>query len=356
MNLREFELARFQHANAHRARVILGGSGVADLPADELRLGREPVEGSFASAGDQSPVQRAIAQARGVPDDHALPVEGGTEALFVALFTLVSPGDRVLVESPTYFPIAEIPRVLGARVQALPRSLDEDWRLDVDEAIRLLDDDVSVVALANPNNPSGRLTPAKDLIRLAEACEEVGAWLLVDDAFRALVQPRPQVSHKLHPRIVTAETLTKCHGLSGIRAGWVLAPPELRPRLMRAKGLTTIVNPGVTQAYVLEALRHEERLLARALRITHENHARWRGFASAHPDLAWRAPDSPLIAAVRLPRGVDDVKHCETLLDEEGVLLVPGTFLGLPGFVRVGFGAEPAKFADGLERWGRHLG
>lgn len=355
MNLREFDLARFQHANAHRVRVSLGASGVADLPADELRLGREPAEGTFASPVAAGPVNRAIALAREVPEDHVVPVEGGSEALFVALFGLVEPGSRVLVETPTYFPLEEIPRALGARVQRIPRAWEDDWRLDVDEAVRLLDRDVSVVALTNPNNPTGRLTPAKDLVRLAEACEEVGAWLVVDDIFKGLVQPRPPVSHTLHPRIVTTESLTKCHGLSGLRAGWVLAAPEAKTQVRRAKALTTIVNPSVTQPYIVEALRQEERLLARALRITRENHAHWRGFLAQRPELAWREPDCPLIAAVRLPPGTDDVKHAEALLAQEGVLVVPGSFVGLPGFARVGFGQDPTKFADGLARWGRFL-
>jgi len=350
VNVQPFELARFQHENRHRARVVLGGSGIAPAPAAELPR----AEPTFSDA-DEPAFARAVARARGVPVESVLPTVGGTEALFVALFGLVSPGDRVLVETPTYFPLHEIPRALGARVQALPRALEEGWRLDVDEAIRLLDDDVSVVALASPNNPTGRLTPARDLARLAAACEEVGAWVVVDEVFAPLVQPRPRAAHSLHPRIVSTGSLTKCQGLPGLRAGWALAAPEAMQSMKRAKGLSSIIGPSLSVPYAIEALQREDALLARALRITHANHARWRGFAQARHALQWREPDCPLIAAVKLPEGVDDVKHCEALLEEEGVLLVPGSFVGLPGFVRVGFGAEPEAFAQGLEGWGRLL-
>jgi aspartate/methionine/tyrosine aminotransferase len=126
-------------------------------------------------------------------------------------------------------------------------------------------------------------------------------------------------------------------------------------QMKRAKGLSSIIGPSLSVPHAVEALHHEDRLLARALRITHANHARWKGFAQKHPSLSWREPDCPLITAVQLPPGVDDVKHCETLLEQEGVLLVPGTFVGLPGFVRLGFGAQPDAFAAGLDAWGRLL-
>jgi aspartate/methionine/tyrosine aminotransferase len=350
MNVMPFELARFQHENRHRAKHVLGGSGLAPAPVSML----SPHPASFGDA-DEPAYRTAVAHARGVDVGHVLAAVGGTEALFMALFGLVSPGDRVLVETPTYYPLREIPRALGARVQSIPREMSEDWRLDVDEAIRLLDRDVSVVAITNPNNPTGRLTPARDLLRLAEACAEVDAWLVVDDIFGPLTQPRPPVSHALHPRIVSTGSLTKCHGLSGLRAGWTIGAPEAMTLMKRAKGLSTIVGPSLSVPYAIEALRREDELLARGLRITHENHTRWRGFLARHPELSWRAPDCPLIAAVKLPAGVDDIKFCEALLADQGVLVVPGTFVELPGFVRVGFGCEPASFSAGLDGFGRAL-
>lgn len=350
MNLEPFDLARFQHDNKRRTRVSLGGSGVSPAPA--AMLGRH--EPSFGDA-DEGAFARAVARACRVADPAVLPTVGGTEALFAALFGLVSPGDRVLVESPTYFPLREIPRALGARVQALPRAWEDDWRLDVDEALRLLDEDVSVVALTSPNNPTGRLTPARDLVRLAEACEEVDAWLVVDEVFAPLAQPRPPAAHALHPRIVSTGSLTKCHGLPGLRAGWAIAAPEPMAQTRRARELSSILGSSLSAPYAVEALQREDELLARALRIAHANQARWHAFLRERHAIAWREPDCPLFGAVRLPAGADDVKHCEALLEAEGVLLVPGTFVGLPGFVRLGFGAEPAAFAMGLEAWGRRL-
>jgi aspartate/methionine/tyrosine aminotransferase len=350
MHVRPFDLERFVALHERASRFVLGSSGVASFPLRELPGLDLPAIVAQAESQADALLAQAVARARDVPVEHVLTAAGDTEAIFLALFGLVSPRDRVLVERPAYFPFAEIPRVLGARVERFDRDLADGWRVDVDDLVARLDDEVSVVVLASPNNPSGQLTPARDLVRLAEACEEVDAWLFVDDVFRAVVQPRAPTSHKLHPRIVTAESLTKAHGLSTLRAGWLLAAPELHERLRAAKGLTTIHQGGVLPRIAAHALAHEEVLLRRTLDVTHANLARFRRFASEHRALAWREPECPLLTAVKLPDGVDDQKLVEALLRETGVMLVPGSFLELPGFVRVGFGADPAVFAEGLAR------
>lgn len=356
MRLPRFDLEHYLAAHEHRAKHVLGTSGVATVAPSEWPGSAPPaLDLDYGPVPASERLVRAIAQARGVGEDEVLVTMGGTEALFLAPFALVEPGDRVLVETPTYHPVQAVPRALGAKVETFARTWEGGWDLPVDAIIDALDDDVALVSVTNPNNPTGRLTPRDELVRLAEACEEVDAWLLVDDIFKGVAQPTPPVSRTLHPRIVTAESLTKCHGLSGLRVGWLLAAPEVRDRLREAKALTSLVNPAMAQHLAVEALRREGELLQRALRIAHTNVARFRRFAQEHPQLAWREPDAPLLTAVKLPEGTDDVAFCEALLAREGVLLVPGTYLGLPGFVRLGFGARPETFEAGLAGLGRFL-
>lgn len=353
MKMDGFELEHFLTRHEHAADVVLGTSGLATLPADALPARIDSLD--YGPMPAEPRLVHAIAAARYVPEEEVLVTVGGTEALFLAPFVLVESGKRVLVETPTYPPLLQVPRALGARVETFERRFEDDWHFDVDALIARLDDDVAYVALTNPNNPTGRLTSSSDLVRIARACEAVDAWLLVDDIFRPLVQPTPSVSRLLHPRIVTAESLTKCHGLSGLRTGWLIAPEALRDRFREAKALTSLVNAAPAQAFAIQAIHREDALLARGLRVTHENMARFKAFAKRWPQLAWRAPDAPLITALRLPEGEDDVAFCERLLEETRVLLVPGAYLGLPGFVRMGFGAQPEACAEGLERLDRHL-
>jgi aspartate/methionine/tyrosine aminotransferase len=355
MNVRTFELERFVVRHQATASFVLGSSGIVPFPLRELPgLDLDAALAEGDRGGDDA-FAHAVARARGVPLDHVLPTVGDTEALFLAPFALVSPGDRVLVEQPAYFPLVEVPRVLGARVERFDRSFEDGWRIDVDDLVARLDEDVALVALADPNNPTGQLTPPRDLVRLAEACEEVDAWLLVDEIFRSAVQPRPPVMHALHPRIVTAESLTKSHGLSSLRAGFLLASPEAMPRLRAARGITTIHSGGLAPRVAAQALAHEAQILRRTLDVTHRNLARFRAFLHAHPELSWREPESPLVSAVRLPPGTDDVKFAERLAATESVMVVPGSLLELPGFVRIGLGADPARFEEGLRRLDRFL-
>lgn len=356
MRLDRFHLEHWLAEHERSAARVLGASGIASATLADLG---EPVVPPLLDYGEipgDRALEEDVAAWQGVEREDVLLTVGGTEADFLVPFALVEPGDTVLVEAPTYPVLPLVPLALGAKVERFVRRFEDDFVLDVDDVLERIRPGVKLVSFTNPNNPTGQLLDPTDLLAIAEACEDVGAFVMVDEIFRDLAFRDVPVARTLHPRIVSTGSLTKCFGLSGLRCGWILADPEVRARCRDAKALTTVVNPAIEQGLSRVAIARRDALLERARAIARKNHARLASFMDEHADaLAWVPPEAAPLSAPKLVRERDDVAFATRLLREESVLLAPGSHLDLPGHVRIGFGSDPATFEDGLDRLARFL-
>jgi len=273
---------------------------------------------------------RRIARRHGVPSSHVYLTGGTSLANFVAIAAFADPGDAVVVETPRYGSLAEIPRGLGCRVLDLPR--DPEGGLAEPPA------EGTLLVVTNPHNPTGRLLTEADWGRLERFARR--GVVLVDEVYRDL-QPRPpRVAAARHARFLTTASLTKSYGLGALRLGWVLAAPPLLDRVRRVDNLVSVA---VSMPSVLLALRLWPRLPAlrqRALRHRAGNLARLRASG-----LRFVAPQAGLTALVE----AGDGDAAAAAAAQEGVAVVPGSFFQAPSCVRVFLGAEPAAFRRGIE-------
>lgn len=356
MRLDRFHLEHWLAEHEHTAERVIGTSGIASATLSDLGPVSIPELLDYGEIPGDAGLVADLAAWQGVDEEDVLVTVGGTEADFLVPFALVSPGDTVLVESPTYPVLTLVPIALGARVERIERRFEDDFAIDVDRVLERIVRGVKLVSFTNPNNPTGQLLDPTDLIAIAEACEDVGAFVMVDEIFRDLAFREVPVAHALHPRIVSTGSLTKCYGLSGLRCGWILAAPEERARFRDAKALTTVVNPAIDQHLARVAIARRDALLARAQEIAAANFARLEALIESRADaLAWVRPEAAPLSAPRLVREDDDVAFARRLLAESGTLVAPGLHLDLPGHVRIGFGSEPAAFADGIARLEKFL-
>jgi len=151
----------------------------------------------------------------------------GSQAAIQALPLLRAPS-RVGVLSPTYTEHAHAWRQAGHAVETLADY--EAGNLDV-------------LVLANPNNPTGRLVPAATLLEWHAELASRGGWLVVDEAF---MDATPEFSLSAHaglPGLIILRSLGKFFGLAGIRAGFVLAWPELLAELQEKLGPWSVAHP-----------------------------------------------------------------------------------------------------------------
>ncbi len=194
-----------------------------------------------------APLVEALADTYGVRPDRVVVGRGSDECIDLLVRGLCAPGsgDAVLQTSPTFGMYAVSARLHGVPLVDVPqRDLGDLWEVDT-EAVRdaAVEQGARVVFLASPGNPTGAVVPLDRIAELARALED-RAVVVVDEAYQEFAAP-PSAATLLeaHPNLVVLRTLSKAHGLAGVRVGVALSHPDLAAVLRRVQAPYPIPVP-----------------------------------------------------------------------------------------------------------------
>jgi aspartate/methionine/tyrosine aminotransferase len=334
-------------------RFDLGGSYGPNLVLGELldtnamaELERTAL--GYRSAPGDAELRAVVAQINGVTADDVVLTIGGMHALFLLAFVLCTRGDEAVVTTPIFPPALGALDAIGATVRALALSFDRGYRFDPSELSSLLSAKTKLVCLASPQNPSGVAIPFDALAEIVAIMRERApdAYLLVDDEYREAAygdDPIASSALALGARVVTAASLSKCHGAPGLRLGWAIAQdPTIREQLMRGKFNTVVSSPAIEELLALRVLALRDRILGERRRILAACLEKTQHFVERNAELIeWVRPDAGAICCIRLRRErFDDaaVERFYASLPKLGVRISNGTWFGDEARVfRVGF-------------------
>ena len=144
--------------------------------------------------------------------------------------TLVSRGDRVISVVPTYQQHYSIPASIGAEVQHLVLRQENGFLPDLDELRAMAVPGTRLIAINNPNNPTGALMPREMLEEVASIARAADAWILCDEVYRGTDQQGDGITTSIadiYEKGISTASMSKAFSLAGLRLGWVVAPTEL---------------------------------------------------------------------------------------------------------------------------------
>ncbi len=371
MRIPPFELERFQSVHEHRVEINLTESGVEPLEVREL-LGPDAAgvlldQPLAYTQSNGTPELRAAVAATlpGATENHVLVANGGAEANFVACWRLIEPGDEVVVMQPNYGQVQGLAEGFGAIVRPWPLREERAapasrWAPDIDELRALVTDRAKLIAVCNPNNPTGaRLTEA-EVAAVCEVAGRHGAWVLSDEIYRGVERDgveTPTVWGRTE-RVIVTGGLSKAYGLPGLRIGWAVAAPPMAAELWSRRDYTTIAPSALSDRLARHALAPDRRtaLLERTRRMIAANFPIVVAWLDAHAgNLAWVPPEAGAMAFVRYHQDIGSTALANRLRETEGVLVVPGDHFGLDGYLRIGYGGRAASLREGLARLDRVL-
>jgi aspartate/methionine/tyrosine aminotransferase len=276
------------------------------------------------------------------PDD-VIVVAAAEEAIFVAYHALLQPGDHVVVETPCYESALQVARSTGADVTEWRRTPGDSWAHDLDVFEAALRPNTRLVYINTPHNPTGLLMPRDVLDRVVELCAERGAWLFADEVYRELEHDpadRLPAAVDLYDRALSLGSMSKTYGLPGLRLGWLASRDrDALARIVSFKHYTTICSSAPSELLSALALRHRDVFVDRSRAIVLSNLELVDALLGRHAErFSWVRPTASTIGFVRL-EGVDDASaYCQQLVEDAGILLLPGTVYDEPTHVRLGFG------------------
>lgn len=338
------------------AKFNLAGSGMASLPLAELDVKIEQLEINGPSIYGYEPLLKAIAARYRVPQECVASAIGTSMANYLALAAVTEPGDEVLMEQPGYDPMSGAAHYLGLDVRLFERCAGQNFALDCSVLERALTSRTRVIVLTNLHNPSGALCPGNVLADVARLARKVGAYILVDEVYREMLfESGPQTAFHIDPeRFLITNSLTKAYGLSGLRCGWVLAPPEVAQRIWHINDVhgSTFTHPGELLSVI--AFEKLGQIASRMKSLLDANRTLLREFLSSRDDLEYFWPDYGTIVFPRLRKGnAEDL--CDLLRSRFETSVVPGKFFGCPDRFRIGVGGPTKEVTESLQALGRGL-
>ena len=278
-----------------------------------------------------------------VAGDDVLVFAGAEEAVLVGLGSLLGPGDHAIVTWPCYQSLEAVACGAGANVSRWELRDSQGWRPDVEALRALMRPNTRLIVVNFPHNPTGALPDRATWDAIVSIARDAGAWLFSDEVYRGLEYDpalRLPAAVDCYERSLSLGVMSKVWALAGLRIGWLTCRDVvLRHRLATRKDWTTICSSGPSEVLALMGLRARAAIVERNLAIIRENLVLLDRFFEFHRDrLQWVRPRVGCIGYPRLiGESVDG--FAERLVEQEGVLLLPGTNYAHAGnHFRLGFG------------------
>ncbi len=342
----------------------LSESGVHPMLLREL-LGDEPgrVEG-LLDADLNYPHMNGTPELRaniasmypGATPDNILVTIGAIEANYTAMHALLEPGDEVVVMLPNYLQIWGVAKNLGVNMKTFNLRESEGWAPDLAELDEAVTHDTKLIAVCNPNNPTGRIMTGAEMDAIVATAARCGAWILADEVYSGAERDREEQAPTFYGRydkVLAIGSLSKAYGLPGLRLGWVVCPPDTVEDIWARHEYTTLSATMLSNKLAEIALSPEERprIIRRTREYIRKGYPVIQKWMESHGDtFSVVPPQAAAIAFVRYHLDINSTELAERIRAEESVLIVPGDHFGLDHFLRISFGLPHDYLVPALDR------
>jgi aspartate/methionine/tyrosine aminotransferase len=362
MKIQPFELERWQSIWENKVELNISESGVHPLSTAELVPNAATLQKIldvpqyYPQTNGSEELRSRIAELYpGAKAENVLVTCGGSEANFVATWALLEPGDEIVFMMPNYMQIAGLAGAFGATVKPLWLREELQWGIDRDELPRLIGPRTRLVAICNPNNPTGSVLKKEEREAIVAAAEKMGAWILADEVYRGAEFDGSMTTSFWggYDRILCTAGLSKAFSLPGLRTGWVLGAPKMVEKFWGYHDYTSIGPSMLTDRLASVALEPKRRewILNRTRETLLRNYPPLRAWLDSHADSFTHVPPKAgAIAWAGLRSGQNSLQMAEQLREKKSVLLVAGEQLGMESFVRFGFGGNTEHLQRALVR------
>jgi len=288
--------------------------------------------------------------------DQVLVTVGASEANYLLANTLLGPGDELAVMRPTYMQVEGAARNRGAVIREFTLDEARGWALDIDSLKAAVTPDTKVIAVVNPNNPSGKILDESEMDAIVTVADQVGAWLIADEVYAGAERERNDQTPSFQGRydkVIAVNGMSKAYGLPGLRLGWVVAPEAVIQDLWRRHEFTTISTTMLGNHLAEIALRPDVRsqLIPRTRRLIRDGFSTLEEMLAVHPGVFSVVP--PMASALSfvrydLPIGSTELVH--RLRSEKSVFVIPGDCFGVDHHLRVSSALPEDYLRAGLAR------
>lgn len=290
------------------------------------------------------------------PKEEVLVTVGVSEALDLAMRTIVSPGDEVLVPEPCYVSYKACVSLAGGTPVPVPTSVENEFRLQIEDLETRVSPRTKAILIGYPNNPTGAVMNRAELEKIAQFAEKHDLIVISDEIYGDLTYEGTHTCFAALPamrdRTILLNGFSKAYAMTGWRIGYALSNPEFIAAMNKVHQYTILCAPITAQISAIEALKNGE---AQMNKMVDEYNQRRRlmveGLRSIGLDCFEPKGAFYIFPSIQ-KTGLSSLEFAEELLKEEKVALVPGDAFGAcgEGFVRCSYAASISNLSAALER------
>jgi len=295
------------------------------------------------------------------PLKEIVPLIGSKEGISHLALAYMEPGRVAIVPEPGYASYIGGSLLSAGEVYKYALRPRTNFLVELDEIPAETLKRTSVLYLNYPNNPTAAIAPIDYLKRVVKRCRELDILLVYDNAYSEMAfdgYVPPSIFEIDGARDVAIEfhSMSKTYNMTGWRCGWACARPEIAAALAKVK---TFVDTGqfmAVQSAAVAALESWEQFLPRNVAVFKERRdAAVTSFRAA--GFNCETPKATMYLWIPLPEGVPSATFAERMMEDEGVIVLPGSGFGAggEGFFRISFITSPARIAEAAQRAGRVL-
>lgn len=335
---------------------------IRDSAIEAIRQGKTFYSHNNGIAGLRSSLSAYLERLHGRPFGAARVsvTSSGVSALMIAMQAIVNPGDSVVIVTPIWPNVTEMPAILGAQVDRVALApTASGWRLDLDRLLSRITPETRLVVLNSPGNPTGWVIPPEDQEALLAHCRRLGVWLLCDDVYERLVfDPSRAVAPSMlklaepEDRVIGVNSFSKSWLMTGWRLGWLVAPAGMESDLGKLIEYNTSCAPEFIQTAGVTAIEQGEPHVA-ALRTSLAEASAFMTDRLRRIDGVEVTPSAGgMYVMLRLAGERDAVSLCKRLVHEAGLGLAPGEAFGpeSAGWIRWCIATDINRLQLGLAR------
>lgn len=358
-----FELERMMSIWENLVEYNLSESGVHPITIHELIDDPHVIEDLLSTSltypqtnGSIELRERIAALYPGATSNNVLVTTGAAQANFSTIITVLEPGDEIIVMLPNYMQIWGIAKNINLNIKVFSLKEELDWGIDLDELNRTVSNNTKLIAVCNPNNPTGHIFSAEEMDAVVASASRVGAWLLTDEVYAGaerLTDKKTDTFWGRYDRVLAIGSMSKAYGLPGLRIGWVVAPPDMTEEIWARQDYITISTTILANKLAAYALLPEvhSRILTRTREYIRKGYKNFEQWCKNNKDLfSLVPPQAAAIAFIRYHHSINSTNLCKRLIQEKKMYVVPGDHFGIDHHLRISYGLPANYLNEGLNR------
>ncbi len=294
---------------------------------------------------------------------------GGKQALFNAACTILDPGDELLIPQPYWVTFPEIGAFCRARNVFIDTE-ETDFVLTADQVKDAITDKAKLLIINSPNNPTGRVIPPAEMVRIIETCAEHGVYVLTDECYLFFAYPPAEVftsaslPSELLDHICVAGSFSKTFAMTGWRIGYTIANQAWSKEMVKLQSHSATHPTSFVQYACARAMENagESMAAVQSMLAEYERRREWLipalntidGFKCGMPEGAFYAfVDVRGLYGDRFKTSAD---VAETMLTDAHTVVTDGEGFGAPGFLRFSYATSIENLHTAIERLSKIFG